>query len=164
MILIQHIETIWTKRSRGMPGAAKRNAVPRVLVVAATDASTDAIFLHKVACKEGNGFAPEQQTEVIDSPKQYWSLAFDDENGFLVGSFTYDLHKHGQPSRHHSRTRIFKLREGEYGALHINGRHTYYSGQFYTQHVVNVAFLNAFDSEVFLKEPDMCVNLMANLF
>lgn len=31
MIIVQHIETRWTKASRGMPGAALRNAVPRAL-------------------------------------------------------------------------------------------------------------------------------------
>lgn len=90
MIIIQHIEIIWTKASRGMPGAGKRNAVPGKLEVPVTACHSDGMLIHKVSAREQDGFALEQTTERVRDSGKYWTVSFRRENGAVMVLFTYD--------------------------------------------------------------------------
>ena len=54
--LIQLVETHWTKRSRGAPGAVARNAVPQVVRFPAVTRS-EAVLIHRASFSEHGQFA-----------------------------------------------------------------------------------------------------------
>lgn len=56
--LIQLIETHWTRRSRGAPEAAARNAVPELLRFPAVELA-ESVLLQQIAFHERDGFAPQ---------------------------------------------------------------------------------------------------------
>jgi len=62
---VQHTATTWTKRSRGGPAAARRNAVPvahplpdALLAAAEPGAGAVTLHVHHVTCDEATDFAP----------------------------------------------------------------------------------------------------------
>ena len=165
MLIIQHLETIWTKKSRGMPEAGIRNAVPRKLEIPVKATRVDGIFIHKVTAREWEDFSLEHKTEIIENDKRYWTLAFRRESDAVQVLFTYDYISHGQPERKDHRTPLFKLVLGEWGSFHINGRFASYSGQYYTQHFLNIGNIAEFKPDLFLEsEPKVHINKMDHLF
>jgi hypothetical protein len=54
-VVVQHVQTSWTKLSRGEPGATRRNAVPRGFALPEVTGS----FTHQVAVREWEDFTPE---------------------------------------------------------------------------------------------------------
>jgi hypothetical protein len=165
MILVQHIKTIWTKKSRGMPGAAKRNAIPRKLEILNDKVASCKIFIHEVFAQEWEDFNLEQKTEVFTKSNKYWTLTFLDFKDEVQILFTYDYYEHGQPNRAAYQKPLLKLRLGETGSLHINGRFSSYSGQYYKQHFVNIGNVCQFNSNLFLEnEPNHHVDKMVHLF
>jgi hypothetical protein len=71
MIIVQHIETRWTKASRGVPGAGLRNAVPRALPLEPVPEPVSGIYLHRVSADEADGFALRQVTASIEPGQQF---------------------------------------------------------------------------------------------
>lgn len=56
-ILIQHVRVVWTKASRGNPGATRRNAVPNGFEVpAAALTAAEAVAVHRVLIDESVEF------------------------------------------------------------------------------------------------------------
>src|SRR5579859_4370835 len=55
-VVVQWVRTYWTKRSRGAPGAAQRNAAPEAFSL------PEAVppFIHEVRMHESDGFTPHQ--------------------------------------------------------------------------------------------------------
>jgi hypothetical protein len=167
MIIVQHIETKWTKRSRGMPGAAARNAVPRVLALPGFPKTPAGIRVHKVMAHEDHAFDLHQRTEIIATGQdftRYWTLQFVPAETAVLVSLKYSRDEHGLPPRREVRHPILQLAPGETGALHINGRFSYTSGQHYRQHFVNVAHADAWSPDLFMREADHFVDMTANLF
>ncbi len=165
MIVVQHIETIWTKKSRGMPGAAKRNAVPRKLEVPKCDFGPDGILIHKVFAREDDDFNLEQKTEMLNESNKYWTLTFQPKDSAVQILFAYNYYEHGHPDRGTYRGTLFRLGPRKQGTLHINGRFSSYSGQYYKQHFVNIGNVDKFNPKLFLEnKPDYFVDKMANLF
>ncbi len=168
MIVVQHIETRWTKRSRGMPGAAARNAVPRVMPLPAFSQEPAGIRVHTVSAREEHGFDLRQQTEII-APGQgftkYWTLYFVPAERAVVVELKYERGEHGLPPRRENRHAIFRLAPGQVATLHINGRFSYTSGQYYEQHFVNVANTETAAHDLFMRGPaDHFADMTANLF
>ncbi len=167
MIVVQHIETRWTKRSRGMPGAAARNAVPRVMPLPAFPEGPDGIRVHKVMADEARGFDLHQHTEIVAPGHgftKYWALRFVPAGPDVVVELRYESHEHGLPPRDETRRPIFRLKPGEIGTLHINGRFSYTSGQYYKQHFVNVAHVETAPRGIFTRAADHFTDMTANLF
>lgn len=167
MIIVQHIETRWTKRSRGMPGAAARNAVPRVMALPPGPEAAAGIYLHRVVADEDGGFDLHQVTGTIEPGRgftEYWTLRLVPAGPAVVVEFGYVARQHGLPPRRGNRHPVFRLEPGEIGTLHINGRFSYTSGQYYEQHFVNIANAEAASRDVFTAAAadhfaDMTVNL-----
>jgi hypothetical protein len=55
-VMVQWVSIYWTKRSRGAPGATRRNAVPEALALPETDPP----FVHEVHMHESDDFTPRQ--------------------------------------------------------------------------------------------------------
>ena len=168
MIIVQHIETRWTKRSRGMPGAAARNAVPRVMPLPPGLDAAAGIYLHRVMADESDGFALHEVTGIIEPGQgftEYWTLRLVPAGPAIVVEFKYAGQAHGLPPRRENRHPVFRLEPGETGTLHINGRFSYTSGQYYKQHFVNVANVEAAPRDLFTKAAaNHYSDMTANLF
>ena len=164
LIIVQRIETTWTKRSRGMPGAKARNSVPKALKLPILNSATEGLFIHEIYADENHNFELHQHWHETDLMK-YWSLDFREESSLLRILFTYDYYQHGQPKRNAHRQPIIKLDREAFASFCINGRFTSYRGQFYRQHFVNLAYVESPTSNIFLSErKTMTVNKMADLF
>lgn len=58
IVIVQSIQTVWTKSSRGGRGASLRNGVPEAVAVPRASATAGArLLLHRVVYHESNGFA-----------------------------------------------------------------------------------------------------------
>lgn len=148
-----------------MPEAGKRNAVPRKLEIPVVVADSNGMLIHHVTARESNNFVLEQKTEIIEHVTQYWTVAFHNTHDRIQVLFTYNAIRHGLPKRNACRRPLFKLAPGEWGSFHINGRFASYSGQTYTQHVLNIGNGTACNPDWFLQsDPDIHVNEMGHLF
>ena len=166
LIIVQRIETTWTKRSRGMPGAKARNSVPKALNLPILNSATEGLFIHEIHADESHNFELHQQSWHETDLMKYWSLHFCEESLSIRIFFTYNYHEHGQPKRNAHRQPIMKLDREAFASFCINGRFTsYYSGQFYRQHFVNLACIKSQTPDIFLSgEETMTVNKMVDLF
>lgn len=165
MIIIQHITTLSTKKSRGMPGAEKRNAVPRKLLLPGTPHPLPPIFVHKVSAEERNDFHLKQTTHLPASEEHYWSFRFQQQADQLEVWFTYSRTEHGAPDRGSYSRPLFNLKLNQTGAFSINGRFSSYQGQYYASHFINLGFVNRFHDNLFLTQtPDHSIDLRTHLF
>lgn len=165
MIVIQRIESVWTKKSRGMPGSNKRNAIPRRLKLPDPHFCRKELFLHEVGASEHCDFKLVSKVECRENWNKYWSLKLVNENTSIRVQFAYEYYWHGMPNRGSYWRRLFTLKTGEYGSLQINGRFTSYSGQFYTQNFVNIGNVSKIDENLFVaSEPTYLVDKMVYLF
>ncbi len=165
MIIIQHIETIWTKKSRGMPEAAKRNAVPRKMEVPVNVFNRDGLYIHKVTADESNNFILKPKLEILPGTSKYWTLNFVDMSSVYRVIFKYKYYSHGKPDRGNDKILLFNLKSGQTGTYHINGRLTSYSGQHYIQHFVNIGNMKTVDKGIFLdRKSDFFVDNKVDLF
>ncbi|HEX8210050.1 MAG TPA: hypothetical protein VF584_07670 [Longimicrobium sp.] len=83
----------------------------------------------------------------------------------VIVEFKYNMGEHGIPRRRESRHPIFRLAADEVGTLHINGRFSYTSGQFYKQHFVNIANVETASHDLFIRAPaDHFVDMTVDLF
>lgn len=165
MIIIQHIKTIWTKKSRGMPGAGKRNAVPKKLLFPNKNNNEDSIFLHEIVAQEWNDFQLEEKTEEIKDRDRYWSFTLQQNEDQLQIYFYYNWAEHGAPDRGAYQRPQFNLKLGQTGSLHINGRFVSYDDQYYVSHFVNIANVDRFNRDLFvINEPNYLIDQMVRLF
>jgi hypothetical protein len=164
MIIVQHIVTVWTKQSRGMPGSKTRASVPKALGFPLSSAPGDSILVHKVVFEEQDSFQAHEKAVAAESDNHYWSLWFERESSIRV-RFDYCQLSHGLPVRKPTRQLIFDLAQGDLGSLCINGRFASYSGQWYMDHVVNIAHVDEPSPRLFLDSvPSRIVDKRAALF
>lgn len=165
MIIIQHITTLWTKKSRGMPAAEKRNAAPHRLLLPAAPRPLPSIFMHQVSAEEQTDFQLQQTTLIPASEAQYWSFQFQQQADQLEVWFTFSWTEHGAPDRGSYTRPLFNLKQNQTGAFSINGRFSSDQGQHYASHSVNLGFVDRFHDNLFLPQaPDHRVDLRAHLF
>jgi len=149
MLVVQHIQVIWTKASRGAPGAVQRNAVPEVFELPpAIVGQTADLLVHQVIVRESNAFTPrigDVVNEVL-APLALGMLELRPEEG-LARVVTRD-----------GPTLVVPL--GEWGRIRTNCRHSDYdTGQwYYSKDVVNVAVCARPDRGLFQGEPDQYVD------
>ncbi|QDT27751.1 hypothetical protein Enr10x_30810 [Gimesia panareensis] len=165
MIIIQHITTLWTKKSRGMPEAEQRNAVPHRLLLPEAPRPLPPVIIHEVIAQEGNDFQLKQTTQFPVSEEQYWSFQFQQQSDQLEVLFTYSWTEHGAPDRGSYTRPLFSLKLSQTGAFSINGRFSSYDGQYYAAHSVNLGFVDRFHDNLFLTQaPEHSIDLRAQLF
>lgn len=149
--------------SRGMPNAALRNSVPRTIALPAL-AEDGTMLIHEVKAREENDFELNEDVFYSDKNK-YWAFEFEKPAEKLCIYFSYSYHDHGQPNRNMFRRNVFNLKIGEIASLHINGRFTYYSGQWYKQHFVNIGYCDSFTKDLFVSQkPAHFIDKMDDLF
>ncbi len=165
MIVIQHIITLWSKKSRGMPDAEIRTAVPHKLLLPDAPQPLPHAFAHKVIAEEGNDFQLNQTTLLPEPAQHYWSFQFQQQADQLEIWFTYSRTEHGAPDRGSYSRLLFSLKQNQTGAFSINGRFSSYDDQYYASHSVNLGFVDRFQDNLFLTQtPEYSVDLRATLF
>ncbi len=164
MLVIQHIQTVWTKNSRGMPEATRRNSVPAVMSLPVRGGERADMLVHRVLATESRDFELAPTLETFSTHDKYWSFLCKDKDNALDVYFKYHYQTHGQPQRKDSDKPIFTLAPGELAVFRINGRFTSHNGQHYAQHVVNFAWVDAVSVDLFVKNaPVHVVDELAQL-
>ncbi|MDG2170988.1 MAG: hypothetical protein P8L44_24030 [Opitutales bacterium] len=155
MIILQHIQTEWTKLSRGYPQSIERNRTPETLELPRPTSSVD-IYLHQVTYKEENSFSPE--SDVIINPnkdvRSKLAILFRKFEKNLVFNFCWSWRYVGAPERRS--IEIFSLSEGQSGQIKFNGRFGAQSttGQdwIYRKNVINVFYGSPSGNHIFWKD------------
>jgi len=163
-LVVQIVEIFWTKATRGAPRANVRADLPRQFILSG-EMGAYVVQRHRLAEWEDNFALQPVKVEV----KRAVPGAEDElrivqgQDGTIrlgLGGTPYG----GQPRRVPV-TNGPVLVPGGYVRLRVNGRHTSYSGQWYSEKVFNVAMGDHLAADRFLlTQPDQVLDLTANLF
>jgi len=167
IILIQEIIVTWTKRARGGPAAAIRNAIPEALPLPPLPPVEFPLTL--ITDRVSMGMSPKHTLKAIEiqANKRYpvacTSLMLNDAD--LTVSFPTRDSCAGAPHRFGPRT-VLNLALGSWGKVRYNGR---YIGSFeghwcYQKVVLNIAYVEAASATIFLGTPHRPFSDMRHLF
>lgn len=163
MLVVQVVEILWTKATRGAPRSNERAGLPRAFAIAG-EKGEYLIQRHRMA--EWDDFRPGL-VKVETKPSVPGSEGSVRISHGEHGTFTLGLlgtAHDGQPKRP-SLANAVKLAPGQYVRLTLNARHTSYSGQYYSETIYNIAFGEEVAPNRFLSAPpDHDLDFKANLF
>lgn len=167
MIVIQHIQTQWSKLSRGMPAAQQRQAVAPAFVLPDTimleQRDAEILLHHLIACEDDN-FSLKQQLSYLHGGS-YWTFSFQQNDDGLAVYFKEDCHYHGQPHHAGQPKLLCQLKRNQMAILKINGRFSREEGHLYQQHIVNLAWVQQVDSNLFVStKPVIVIDKTVDLF
>ncbi len=147
MIVLQAITVSWTKRSRGMPGAAKRNAVPEAWPV--PDEGGCALLLQEVRFSEYRDFTDPLVTVERDPGAERlhaaYRLEFERTDAGLAVYFRGDPLRPQYPGPR----KVFTLGAGEWARLISNGREPLEDTWAYARHICNIGVTTGRAEECF---------------
>lgn len=159
MIVIQHIQTQWSKLGRGMPAAQQRQAVAPAFVLPDTimleQRDAEILLHHLIACEDDN-FSLKQQLSYLHGGS-YWTFSFQQNDDGLAVYFKEDCHYHGQPHHAGYSHLLGCLKQNEIATLKINGRFAGKEGYLYKQHMINLACVQQVDADIFIRRKPMIV-------
>jgi len=162
-IVVQQVAVRYSKATRGAPGAIHRNTLPRAFPLIAVQAPY--VCQRHSLVEQGDSFTHRLMDERVaeEPPTSERDLALRGNRGLLL----VDVHWSpfaGKPRRG-NRNGVLALRVGERGRITTNGRHTSYSGQWYTRDTYNVAFVEEVSAGLFTdRPPDREVSFERDLF
>jgi len=125
-----------------------------------------AVERYRLVESAAGGFEQEPlKAEVHDSvPARIGDLVLELEKDTLRVGLSCDVFRTGQPKRR-SVPHAVTLTSGAIARLVTNGRHTSYSGQWYTQDTYNVAFGDEILANAFVsRQPEHIFSQEADLF
>lgn len=163
MLVVQVVEILWTKATRGAPRSNERVVLPREFPIVSGRGEC-VVQRHRMA--EWEGFSPKLVTagESLYLPGSIDVLRISSgSEGFFTLSVLCTPNV-GQPERRPI-PKAVNVGSGQYVRIKINARHATYSGQYYSETVYNVASGEELASNRFsLGPPDHDLDLKANLF
>lgn len=177
--LIQHLQTEWTKASRGGAGARRRNSTPDVAVFPCFLGfhSTEFRFrVHDVLYKECTAFSPDETLAIEDG--SFWRtgcVRVVSDGDILRVRFEYDGWS-GAPTREMFdaegycrllNEEAFYLRVGQWGRISYNGRLSCpdTGNWWYEKHTFNVGMALRAPEDWFTRsKPDYTYSQMARLW
>ena len=164
MLIVQTVEILWTKATRGAPRANERSALPRQFMLSGQTESYVAEH-HRLAEWEGNfALQPVRIQTKQSMPSSETELRLLRQHDGTVRLGLSGTPNGGKPLRTPVAPSLVLKPEG-YVRLLVNARHTSYSGQWYSEKVFNVAMGKHVSANRFLSaEPDQILDLQANLF
>ena len=163
MLVVQVVEILWTKATRGAPRSNERVALPRAFAIAG-DKGEYVIQHHRMA--EWESFRPSI-TKVETKPSVPGSEESLRISRGELGAFTLGLlgTPHGGQPKRPIFSKAIELKQGQSVRITVNARHTNYSGQYYSETVYNVACGEDIAPDRFLSgRPDHDLDFKANLF
>ena len=149
-VVVQHVQTSWTKLSRGGPGATRRNAVPAGFPLPRLEGS----FTHEVAVREWQDFQPEDSVR----PELPAGLDAREEYGRLRVLVDPPFPGATGPGRRPA----LRLEPGEWLRWRINGRVSGADQWVYWLQTYNVAY-GPVAPDAFLGSPDHAVEQLASV-
>jgi hypothetical protein len=158
MLVVQEIETVWTKQSRGAPGAVARNAVPDRLRFTPPPGRVEGLE-HLAVYLEKDGFVVRESLRSIDAEAalQYGCVRLVGDLNRLGAFWQYDPGIAGAPKRKSTAKEIFDLTVGQWGSVRYNGRMVDYGGWWYRQVVLNVGIFASVTGDEFLARKPDCI-------
>ena len=165
MIVVQHIQVHWTKASRGMPGAGRRNAVPLVCPLPEAPMGKG-LWVQEITAHESDEFRRRHHAPATGTASRYHGLNFTPVQDRLQVFFHYDKDLHGLPHRGPQKPlQLFDLSPGQIGTFHINGRFVSTRGQFYRSHTFNITHGTTIPQDAFTgNTPHRVADWRADLF
>ena len=163
MLVVQVVEILWTKATRGAPRSKERQVLPRAFPV---EGAAGGCVIQRYRMAEWEAFSPKlvkfEQAPSIPGSVDVLRISSEPDGAFTLGIL--GTPNSGQPPRR-AIEKAVSLSLGEYARLTVNARHTSYSGQYYTETVYNVACGDKIPGNRFLMgPPEHDLNLKANLF
>lgn len=163
MLVVQVVEILWTKATRGAPRSNERAALPRAFVIASLDEQY-VVQCHRMA--EWESFHPtlvrSEATTSVPRSEGCLRIARGDSGSFVLGLL--GTPNAGRPKRPALPAAV-ELMPDRFARITLNARHTNYSGQYYSETVYNVACGESVAPDRFLSgPPDHDIDLKANLF
>lgn len=170
IIVVQHSLTHWTKASRGGEGAVKRNAVPEatILPLSRIETAGRTGLLHKLAYREENGFARQDEALQLDpllSKLIVGCITINLDRDTVSASFRYRWSCCGSPEREWTR-KTLRMAEGEWGQMVYNGRFVDSDGGrwWYEKKAINIGLFSELSDDVFTRSaPTYRFSAMAHL-
>ena len=168
MTIIQQIRVTWTKKSRGAPGSALRNAVPRALPIVPEDCG---FLFEEYDFEEKDGFKQKLANHLVSDqiPSRIHNLVLKHQNDELVVEFGI-YHGYRSTNRvdlllQYPKKRILlRLEKEKYGRIILNARHIEESYHWYSQDIYNIAVVKQPGAEIFIScEPDQIRDLRVKL-
>lgn len=153
MIVVQELQTWWTKLSRGAPAAVARNATRVALrIPEAARVSQLGPLVHRVRFDESDSFAPNTRDVPAGISAQRpvpCVRLIERERGVLLVNFEWEALTCGAPRR--PRGEPIHLKEGQCCRVVFNGRHGSERQWWYHHTVVNIAQLARPNADIFLE-------------
>jgi hypothetical protein len=152
-VVVQHIWTLWTKRSRGGDAARLRNAVPTAVIIPKCETDA-ACILHQATYSESTEFSQHNALKLSDSFAElglsFLSCQTDEDR--LAIRFHRDGFNAATPSPYPHKD-AFRLRPEEWGRVVYNGRYIDRStgNWWYEQHVCNIGWFSQWTLSVFTR-------------
>lgn len=163
MLVVQVVDILWTKATRGAPRAAERVALPRAFPISAV---APGCLIQSYRMAEWEAFRPTlAKTELLDHvPGSEGVLRITSRVGQVFTLGITGTPHNGQPRRH-AVSELLQLMPGERARVALNARHSSYSGQHYAETIFNVTSGDAIPADRFLRgQPDHDIDLKAHLF
>jgi hypothetical protein len=154
-VAVLWVRTSWTKRSRGGPEAARRNAAPIAFPLSCRTLP----FLHEVVMSEPDGFQPRSATCDLPDSSLNSGLLLKEADGLLRVQVV--VTPFGAPRRDR-RPPARRLRTGEWLRWQVNYRLSGYEEWTYCLHTFNVGYGPARE-DLFLGTPTHHVDELAAL-
>jgi hypothetical protein len=173
-IIIQNINTAWSKQSRGGKLASERNAVPEALLfpLEKPRKSAGGLIEHCLAYTEWEGFSTASYSSLIEEPAgkiRTGCVLIEPVGGELKVIFEYDTARAGMPIRYSPpggkpSTRM-RLQAGQWGRVLYNGRTASEETWWYDKVVINVGLFKTLREDVFVStQPTQVISQMARLW
>lgn len=159
MLIVQRIQTRWTKLSRGGKLAALRNSTPHGISLADIPVQHEACMFHEIEFDECNNFRPETVAR-FEKPTSHFQIEpvfFHVTQTHCELRFNWSWAHCGAPER--ESYSLFKLAPGQWGQFICNGRfgpQTMSGDEWrYQQTVFNVGYKTSPNCRLFVdNEPD----------
>jgi hypothetical protein len=152
-ILIQHIHTLWSKRSRGSDGARRRNSVPHAVALGPQCTDGSKWILHVATFSEWKHFERSERCICADNFKQLdiRDLDIQIENDSVLVRY----HRDGNNAARTSPlpfTDMPKIERYQWIRLRYNGRYVHRStgNWWYEQSCYNIGWFDVIAEDVFL--------------
>jgi len=163
VLVVQVVEIVWTKATRGAPRASERAVLPRAFALLG---GTDAVRIERYRMTEQDGFVPVllRTERPPTAPRAVGVLQISiREHGRIVLGLSGTPHG-GQPKRRPVPA-LVTLQPGQFARISVNARHTSYSGQYYSETVFNAACGDTIATDRFVVAgADREIDLKDNLF
>ena len=170
MIIIQEIETTWSKKSREANKASIRNSVPEAFDIPNNKEDINIYQLYRYE-EETEFKDPKIKIEKFNDKKLnnfFGALRLYYENNILKVKYTYSPENVGAPERTVYPKEVLSLKSGEWGRVIYTGRfcgtYSSYTEWFYKKEVFNIANIEIPNISIFTKtKPKKTFKDIANL-